>query len=342
MSRTMMGSVTRIADFGSPPIETERVPREDWAFGEYVVAEVRSVPTGWAGGFELAGGRGVSPMKGDLLVGALSRRFATLEATGSFEDVGADGVMHLLTDAGCFGKLTSWSRFSPRLIEVAYAGHVLVGGSRAHMRDWAPSHTGERFRLPVVLIVGTSMSAGKTHAGRLAVRALHELGHRVLAAKLTGAGRRRDVMSLGDAGADHVFDFMDAGLPTTVCPPEEYRDAIGALLSTVTHVDATVAVVEAGASPLEPHNGATLVDLLGDNVAYTILCASDPYAVEGIKAAWRRDFDLVGGPAANTAAGIQLVRRLSSLDALDLTDEESRPELKRRLEQVFGKGPRDG
>src|SRR6056297_3392128 len=110
MSPTMLGSVTRIADFGTPPLESERVPREQWASGDYVVAEVRDVPSGWVGGFELAGGRGVSPMKGDLLVGALSRRFATLEATGSYEAVDDDGVMHLLTDAGCFGRLTSRSR----------------------------------------------------------------------------------------------------------------------------------------------------------------------------------------------------------------------------------------
>jgi hypothetical protein len=183
------------------------------------------------------------------------------------------------------------------------------------------------------------MSAGKTHAGRLAVRALSELGHRVVAAKLTGAGRRRDVLAFGDAGAEHVFDFMDAGLPTTVCLPEEYREAIGALLSTLEPIGATVAVVEAGASPLEPYNGATLVELLGEHVAYTILCASDPYAVEGIKAAWGRDFDLVAGPTANTLAGVQLVRRLTSLDALDLTSEESRPDLQDRLELVFGRGP---
>lgn len=340
MSRTMMGSVTRLADLGLPPLETEPVPSEEWGFGDYVVAEVRHVPSGRVGGFELGNGRGTNPMTGDLLVGALSRRFATLEATGSFEEVGEDGVMHLLTDAGCFGKLTSRSRFSPQLVEVVYRGHVMVGGRRARMSDWAPAHTGEPFRLPVVLIVGTSMSAGKTHAGRLAVRALSELGHRVVAAKMTGAGRRRDVLALGDAGADHVFDFMDAGLPTTVCPPDDYREAIGALLSTVTPLEATVAVIEAGASPLEPYNGATLVELLGERVAYTILCASDPYAVEGIKAAWGRDFDLVAGPAANTLAGIQLVRRLTSLDALDLTDEGCRPDLKNRLEHVFGHGPR--
>lgn len=336
--RMTLGSVTRIADLGTPPFDTDRLPVDEWRFGDYVVAEVSDVPHGSVGAFELPNGRGVTPMKRDLLVGALSRRFATLEATGSFEAVGDDGVMHLLTDAGCFGALTSRSRFSPQLLEVGYRGHVLVDGRRTNMREWVREHSGEGFELPVVLIVGTSMSAGKTHAGRLAVRALVGAGHGVVAAKLTGAGRRRDVLAFEDAGAMRVFDFMDAGLPTTVCPPDEYRDATDALLSHMSVPDATVAVIEAGASPLEPYNGATLVDLLGDRVVYTILCASDPYAVEGIRAGWGRDFDLVSGPAANTAAGIQLVRRLTSLHALDLTDEASEGELQRRLVEACGSG----
>ena len=301
-TRPILGSVTRIARLGTPPFQLRQVPADEWGSGDFVMVEVLDVPRAATGGFELRDGRGVTPMAGDLLVGALARRFATLEATGSFEAVGDDGVMHVLTDAGCIGTLTSRSRFSPELIEVAYRGHLLVDGACSNMRMWARRETGVAFDLPVVLIVGTSMSAGKTYAGRVAVRSLLELGHRVLGAKLTGAGRRRDSLAFGDAGARYVFDFMDAGLPTTVCPPDEYREAVGALLTNFMDTSATVAVIEAGASPLEPYNGATLVDLLGDRVVYTILCASDPYAVEGIKAAWGRSFDLVAGPAANTAA----------------------------------------
>jgi hypothetical protein len=337
-ARPMLGSVTHIADLGPPPFAVEHAPADDWRSGDYVMVEVLDVPRGATGGFELPDGRGVTPMPGDYLVGALARRFATLEATGSFEAVGDDGVMHVLTDAGCIGTLISRSRFSPELIEVAYRGHVLVDGARSNMSSWARQETGASFDLPVVLIVGTSMSAGKTHAGRVVVRSLLDLGHKVLGAKLTGAGRRRDSLAFGDAGAQYVFDFMDAGLPTTVCPPSEYREAVRPLLSTFMDTEATVVVIESGASPLEPYNGATLVDLLGDRVAYTILCASDPYAVEGIKVAWGRSFDLVAGPAANTAAGVQLVERLTSLRALDLNDRAARPELTQRLQEALRAG----
>jgi hypothetical protein len=330
----MFGSVTLPAELPPWPFSYEPIPRGEWAAGDYVVAEVLPHP-GQVEGFELRNGREAVPMPGDLLVGAFARRFATLEAAGSFEHIGEDGLMHSMSEAGCFGLVTSRSRFSRGLMPLGYRGHVLVDGAKTNMREHVPPASDADFRLPVVLVVGTSMSAGKTFSACVAVRQLKELGLRVVASKLTGAGRRHDVLTMGDAGADHVFDFIDAGLPTTVCRPEVFRDAIGGLLSRMAGTNAEVAVVEAGASPLEPYNGGTLVELLADRVVFTILCASDPYALVGIQQAWGRSFDLVAGPAANTEAGVALVRRLAELPAMDLMSPENYPVLRGRLREAL-------
>jgi hypothetical protein len=188
----------------------------------------------------------------------------------------------------------------------------------------------------VILLVGTSMSAGKTHAGGIAIRQLIELGHRIVAAKLTGAGRWHDTLTFKDAGAHVTFDFVDAGLPTTVVPEADYSQAMSELLGRMGGTDATVAVIEAGASPLEPYNGGTLVRMLGDRVKFTILAASDPYAVVGIQSAWDRTFDVVVGPTANTKAGVALVHELSGLPALDLFDAGAHSSLRQRLEAAVG------
>jgi hypothetical protein len=331
----MYGSVTRIADLPPWPFLFEQAERNTWKAGDYVLAEV--LPRKGVGEiFELANGRGYSLMAGDLLVGAFARRFATLEAVGSFEDIGPDGEMHLMTGGGCFGAVTSMSRFGASPLPLRYRGHVLRDGVPARMSDFVPDPPDVPFDTPVVLIVGTSMSAGKTLAGRVAVQQLKTLGHTVVGAKLTGAGRWRDTMSFGDAGADYLFDFVDAGLPTTVVSPDEYRAAMAGLLPRITATGATVAVVEAGASPLEPYNGGTLVDMLGSNVAYTILSASDPYAVVGIQTAWERTFDLVAGPTANTLAGVALVHELTGLPALDLLDSGTYTSLRQRLDSAVG------
>jgi hypothetical protein len=335
MSTMLFGSVTRIADLSPWPFPFEPLDREEWASGDYVVAEVlpRSLPTET---FELPDGRPAAPLAGDLLVGAFARRFATLEATGSFEQIGPDNRMSCMTGGGCFGALTSHSRFAARLTPLTYRGHVVREGRKVTMTDFVPDPPDRAFDIPVVLLAGTSMSAGKTFAGRIAVRQLKRLGHEVVAAKLTGAGRWHDTLSFLDAGADHTFDFIDAGLPTTVVPPDEYRDAVSGLLARMADTGATVAVIEAGASPLEPYNGGTLVDMLGDRVAFTILAASDPYAVLGIQEAWKQSFDLVTGPTANTKAGVALVRELAGLPALDLLDVETHGSLRERLEASVG------
>jgi hypothetical protein len=88
-----------------------------------------------------------------------------------------------------------------------------------------------------------------------------------------------------------------------------------------------VVVAEAGASPLEPYNGATLLALIGDQVRCTVLCASDPYAVVGVVQGFGIAPDLVAGVAANTTAGTELIRRLTGLEALDLHDRASHPRL---------------
>lgn len=335
MPRVFHGSVTRIADL--PPAAPVYAPlaREEWQAGDYVVSEVRPRPplTQW---LELGTGRKCRPMAGDLVVGALATRRATLEAVGSYEDVGPDGGMHVLSEGGCLGRLTSRSPFTPELMPVRYLGHLQGEDGILRMGDFAPPAEPGPFPIPVVLLVGTSMSAGKTFSGRVAVRELKRLGHTVVAAKLTGTGRWQDTLSMGDAGADHIFDFVDAGLPTTVCPPSQYRMAVGGLLERMAATGASACVIEAGASPLEPYNGGTLVAMLGDAVVYTLLSASDPYAVVGIQTAWKRGFDVVTGPTANTSAGSELVRRLTGLPTLDLLDDANHEGLRERLRRALG------
>ena len=93
-----------------------------------------------------------------------------------------------------------------------------------------------------------------------------------------------------------------------------------------------VVVAEAGASPLEPYNGKTAIDVLGDRVCFNLLCASDPYAVMGVAEAFQIQPDLVAGGAANTSAGIDLVAKLTGLTAMNLINKSARAPLAELLE----------
>jgi len=325
-------SVTRTSPLADSAWSFERLARSEWAMGDYVLCEAE--PHGYDS-LELASGRMVSVGLGDRFIGALGDREATLEATGSWRYVGEDLWMEVLTSAGLVGRLESKSPFLPDLMRGKYLGHVMLGGEKATMARFVAPVDAEPFSIPTILMLGSSMSAGKTTAGQAVVRSLKRQGRRVLAAKLSGAGRYRDILHMQDAGADVIYDFVDAGLPSTVCPEPAYRAALADLLALMASSRAEVAVVEIGASPLAAYNGVVALEAMAKATRFTVLAASDVFAVYGFQQLLNVVPDLVVGPAANTAAGVRLVREHTGLTAVNLSDDACRPVLDQLLAQAL-------
>lgn len=334
MTVTLYSSLTRRSDLQAAPFEIKALPKADWATGDFVVGEITG-PHNRPLQVELASGRMVQALNGDHVIGAFGNRSATLEAAGSWADI-SGCAMHAMTSAGLFGAVTSLSTLIPPLTNLDYVGHAIRDGQKVIMSEFRIRGEGS-FDIPVVLLVGTSMSAGKTTTGRLVIHELERMGLNVIGAKLTGAGRFRDVLSFRDAGASAVFDFVDAGLPSTVVPEAEFRRVIRPLLHHINSLKPDVAVVEAGASPLEPYNGAAAIDEIGeDHIRCKILCASDPYSVVGVEKAFGLKPDLVTGPATSTSAAINLVHKLTGVAALNVMDRECLPDLRRVLIDSLG------
>ncbi len=323
-------STTRISDLAEKPFDVQPLPRTEWATGDYVSAEVLG-RANQLYKFELQNGRMIDVLEGDLAIGTLGKRAATLEGVGDWEHGGDDGRMHGLTSAGLFGRATSTSPFLPTFMELDYRGHALRDGTKVTMKDFVPQLPELELTIPVVLLIGTSMSSGKTTSGRIIVHELKKAGLKVAACKFTGAARYRDLLSLGDAGADYLCDFVDAGLPSTVCSEKEFNHAMQHMISMIAGTDADVLVAEAGASPLEPYNGSIAFENLRGNVRCLVLCASDPYAVMGVQKAFNTTPHLVAGPAANTEAGVQLVEKLTGVTALNLVRRSALPDLRKLL-----------
>jgi len=334
MTVTIFSSLTRISDLESSGFALKRLPKEQWAGTDYVLGEVTGTPTSLYQ-IETPRGRMLQVMPGDHIVGAFGNRAATLEGAGCWSDI-ENGDMDALTSAGLFGTFTSVSPIMPRPLSLTYVGHAVRGGKKVCMADFALESEGSTFNIPTVLLVGTSMSAGKTTTGRLIVHELASLGLNVIGAKLTGAGRYRDILSFEDAGASAIFDFVDAGLPSTVVAEDAFRAAIRPLLTEINNRKPDFLVAEAGASPLEPYNGAAAIDELGDNIRCTVLCASDPYAVVGVQQAFGLRPDFVTGPATNTSAAIALVKKLSGVDGANSMDPDSLPAIRAVLRQTLG------
>ncbi len=328
-------SLTRISDLAQEGFELQSLPRDSWENGDYVVCEIVD-PGGNKLSLELPNGRMRGVIGSEWVMGALGRRHATLEATGTWEAVGSDLRMQVLTGAGLFGKLTSKSVFLPPLMQLSYRGHAVRRGRKLGMKDFVRPIPTEPFHTPVILFFGTSMSAGKTTSARIVTHLFKSAGYRVVGSKLTGAGRYKDILALEDVGADRIYDFVDVGLPSSICPPDEYRERLEQLLSRMARVQADIAVVEIGASPLEPYNGDIAIEALEKVRRFSVLSASDPYAVLGLMQAFSLKPDLVTGVASNTLAGIELVQNLCGVPGLNLIDAHNLPRLKRMLAAATG------
>ena len=329
-------SLTRIADLEERPYETERIPVEQWEAGDYVVGRA-TVLRGGRNEVELANGRLAPAITDDAIIAALGIRHATLEVVGNFQQVGPDGQMDLLTAGGLLGKATSVSGMLPSLMRIDYMGHATRESRKLRMQDFGKRSTrGTRpYDVPTILLIGTSMSAGKTTSAKIIIRQLKKVGYRVVAAKFSGAGRYRDILAMSDAGADAIYDFVDVGLPSSVAPADYYRAHLQELLGLVMDEKPDVVVAEAGASPVEPYNSDTVLAEIGDAVRCTVLCASDPYAVIGVIHGFDIQPDLVAGLATSTVAGVDVVEKLTGITALNLLDERSGPALREVLSSAL-------
>ncbi len=322
LNKYFLSSLTRISDLDSVPFEVKPLLRYQWATGDYVMGEMIP-PSNPSSQVELTNGRMTNLLPGDLIIGAFGVRRATLEIVGDWQDIPTDNSMHALTPAGLFGKATSVSYLLPSPPCLLYLGHLLRDGQKISMDNFINPLPEHPYQCPTIMIIGTSMSAGKTTAARVIIHVLRQMGLKVIGAKLTGAGRYRDILAMRDAGADQIFDFVDVGLPSSICEPEEFRQRLRQLLTKIAASEPDVVVAEAGASPLESYNGAIVLQEMRSQINYTILCASDPYAVVGVSQGFGLQPDLITGVATSTSAGVELVEKLTGIKALTLPERKS-------------------
>lgn len=326
--------VTRISNLQEIDFSVKQIDKSQWQTGDYVVGKIIKRGSD-AFKLELPNGRMRGVIGDEFLVGALGERHATLEATGTWRATETNGIMHVLTAGGLLGKLTSKSVYIHDMMEIKYVGHVYRKALKQTMNGFVKPIKENNFNTPVIMFVGTSMSAGKTTSARIVTNILKKANLKVVGAKLTGAGRYKDILAIKDVGADAVFDFVDAGLPSSICPKEEYLIKIEYLKNVIAAQKADVAVIEIGASPLEPYNGDLAIEAIRENVKCIILSASDPYAVYGLMKAFNIKPDIVTGISTNTLGGRELVEKLCNVKALNLIDAKTTPTLKNILERTL-------
>jgi len=164
---------------------------------------------------ELNTSRRAGLYEGDEIVVAYGNRYAPDQFEGMVPEhlgrcrlVAAGGVAARLLNS--HDRMKSATRITPLGLLANAAG------KRVNLRDFRLAALSEIAPEPLLLAVaGTAMNSGKTTVSTNLVKGLVRRRLKVAAAKVTGTGAGADYRALVDAGADPVYDFVDAGHVST-------------------------------------------------------------------------------------------------------------------------------
>jgi len=233
--------------------ERLRAPRP----GDVLMAEVLRI--GLHGRIETVTGARQKLYPGDRFVCTPANRYATSLLEASAEIVGDRAEM--VSASGLCGTIMARSRKAANPSEVRLVAQAFVDGEPLNLRSLRLPVAGAVQREPRwIVVVGSAMDSGKTTACASIIRGLAASGHRVGAAKLTGTASGRDFGSYRDAGAEPVFDFLDAGWASTAgCTPADAREIVDLLASHLRAAPVSWAVLEIADGLLQRETN----DLLG-------------------------------------------------------------------------------
>jgi hypothetical protein len=210
---------------------TRRIPdRANWqlgpiavpALGDLVLASVSAV--GAHDRLENVHGRRVQLHPGDLLVGAYGNRYACDFYEGYLPFAYSD--THLLTSGGVIGTVASSHADRREPTQLTILGSLGDATGQLSLDRFALPIRGSARRQretlpPTIVVVGSSMNAGKTTTAAAMVRGWTKAGLAAAAGKVTGSGSGKDRWSYVDAGAISVVDFLDFGMASTFGYPAE-------------------------------------------------------------------------------------------------------------------------
>jgi len=181
--------------------------------GDLLLAEV--VELGQHKRLELVTSRRATLFEGDEIVIAYGNRYAPDQFEGV---VPANlGNCRLVAAGGVAARLLNRHERMKTATRIKPLGLLADNsGQRINLNQYRLPRCEQLVKKPLVLVVaGTSMNSGKTTTCANLVKGFVRRRVKVAAAKFTGTGAGADYRTLVDAGADPVFDFLDAGYVST-------------------------------------------------------------------------------------------------------------------------------
>lgn len=309
--------------------ETRRLKKRP-ASGDVIKARVAKM--GFCTQFENVHGRLGRFFEGHEMYVVFGTRYATAEFEAKVPP-STGRRLDLLNAGGVCGKVVHRNIMVPEPTKLEYCGHV-VGrkGKPANIRDYAIPML-QKKKIPLVIVVGSDMDAGKTTSAASVITALVNKGYTVNAGKMTGVARRRDSYFMKDAGAKKILDFVDAGYPSTYkCSLGELMDIFWRMYTNLGKTEADYIVMELADGILERETSMLLSHKqFTDKISRLIMCAGDAVAARGGVAHLRKKglkVDAVSGKMANTVLAAREFGKRAKIPVFGRLPEEQEKILK--------------
>lgn len=263
---------------------------------------------------ELIGGRLAHISKGDVIAGTIGSRRALRGFVGHAPDTVRVGeTLHILNMGGVIGVATSANRDYGAPLRVKLIGVALEGDQTLSIAQGAiPASDALRCTLPLIVVSGSCMAAGKTRAACEIITWLNQRGFRLGALKLSGVAALRDTLNMEDHGARVSASFLDAGHPSTA----GFEDLAPMAKGLINHLGAELLdaiVIEMGDGIIGGYGVSTFFqdEEIRQAIQVHVLCANDLVAAWGAREFARttlgREIDVMSGPATDNVVGERYV-----------------------------------
>ena len=296
-------------------------------YGDVIAARVKSVSPNYPF-LEMPGGKEVALEESKVLLGVLGCRRALHGFSGGLPSRLKPAMsLHVLNKGGVIGQCTGFHRDLEWPTEVEYLGTVQRNGQPLNLRDFALPLIEEALpEVPVVMVVGTCMDAGKTSVCKRLLEPLSERGFSINAGKVSGVASQRDLLAMDRHGAKETLSFVDFGFPSTT-HLESLVSVARSMVHYLSRSNPDFVLLELGDGIVGSYRVASLFEdeQLMSRCVFTILCANDLMGVWGALQ-WLtstgnpKQTVLVSGRVTDSTEGVRFIEKNWNLPAANAFD----------------------
>ncbi|MDF1664936.1 MAG: hypothetical protein P1V97_24455 [Planctomycetota bacterium] len=259
---------------------------------------------------ELDTGRRAHISKGDIIVGTLGSRHALRGFVGHCpKSVHFGTELNVLNLGGVIGIATSMNEDYGKPLRVKTLGLVVQDGEVLNISKGAvPPAEKLEARVPLIVVSGTCMAAGKTRAACEIIARINQRGFKVGALKLSGVAALRDTLNMADHGAIVSKSFLDAGHNSTAGFTDLAPMAKGLINEICTNEEVEAIVIEMGDGIIGGYGVGSFYqdDQIREAITIHVMCATDLVAAWGaveVSKTLGRSIDVMSGPATDNTVG---------------------------------------